>query len=392
MFVCNILQVARVKIRNREKRGEKTVIRLTEESLRRLAAKFPNEYPMPMQVPPSHTSMDCGADQPGGRGRGRSQTNGRGSGSGRGRGATAGGAAGSNAAGSSTAGSSTAGSNAAGSSAAGSSAAAGGAAGGSAAAGAAAAGSAAEQARKKTKRKKGRANNSWSGSESVEEEDGQEDTSEDASEEASDEASDEANEESREEEGEDDEDEPAPIPDNYRKFSGDWQPDCHLDAFMLWTRLDGSVPSPRWYCLRVIKVLDDRKWTYDAHILGRPKRERRGVKVTMENYKEGVFIPLVLARTEQVVDSIDQHGLVSMRTCEGGQSEATMHLNTKATRKRLRLPFHCETCKEVDDFLYTPHDSRDGEVPNVKCRKCKPSSTWVSISRADFARAVNREV
>lgn len=293
-----------------------------------------------------------------------------------------------------------------------------------------------------------------------------------------------------------DDDEPAPIPDGYERVSSDtWEPTDKIDAFMFWTELDNKGKHPRWYCLKVIKVLAGKRWTYDAHVLGQPTKERRGVKVTKEHFNEGVFIPLVeMKRTheqshnsgcsprddgglackiptgyqhiqgskwapkdhidafmfwtcledqedspawycfevEKVLgsqlytyiahllgkskvrgikvtlddfesgifiplarsDTTHAHGSSSSnQPCDALEgSQCGLKQDGQPTRSRLArnvLPFHCVVCKAVDDFLYCPHDSVDGVVPKLMCRTCKPPS-WVSMSRAAYARALER--
>lgn len=194
-----------------------------------------------------------------------------------------------------------------------------------------------------------------------------------------------------------DEDEPAPIPNDFARLAdaSAWKPSDHIDAFMLWSALD-TGKNPRWHCLKVAKVLNDERWTYDAHVLGRP-RELRGVKVTRDLLVEGVFIPLLCAQPASAASSSQQPGLnAEEQTLHTSNNKPSpnqhQYVEPPQSRTRraqhIRLPFFCNRCKQTDSFLYCPPDSVDGVAPDLLCMQCKPS-TWVSISRADYARAVN---
>lgn len=387
----------RISVPESTKVLEKTVIRVAEESLRCLASKLPNEFPLPDETPATHVAGS--AALAGGRGR---QRGGRGNGNRSKRGSRGGRSGGVSNVGGDGAGD-----------------------GGGAASGLApgvgksvarregqqrASRGGKTQSRKRKRRGKQSSSDEESSPAEISEEEFS--PSEDEEEEVvrnqgvqhqvhndrawavnSDEDSDggydggEVNEDSSSGSDHDDDDPPPTIPQGYHTLS-EWQPCDPVDAFMLWTQMSGKG-SPDWHCMKVLKVLSDKRWTYDAHEMGRPK-ERRGVKITQQHFREGTFIPLVL--TSAVNEDADaQHSVVSPD--KRGRCTATDDMSheqvqrTRPARQPREIPFHCRSCQQVDDFLYCPPDSEDGIAPQLMCRACKPLG-WVCISRADYRRVV----
>lgn len=196
--------------------------------------------------------------------------------------------------------------------------------------------------------------------------------------------------------GDDNQEEPAPIPEGFRVdveswVGSPWQPaQMKIDAFMWWSSLDGRE-HPQWYCMKVVKVLNDRRWTYEVHVLGSP-RELRGIKVTEVNFKEGVFLPLLIvsstASKASSSQSPEKNQLRGSTSKQAAPETSDENCRQKRSRLAQRVPFHCEICNEADTFLYCPPHSIDGEAPRLMCMRCKPSS-WVCVSRADYMRAVS---
>lgn len=309
----SLWQVLTVKIRaqrneDRATVDERTVVRVAEESLRMLALTLPNDFPLPDKIPETHTQLEVSgrrghqaassaARKDAGRGRGSAGGRGQGRGVGRGPGPPP-----------------------------------------------------REQRPARGSKQKHMRRVECSASE--EEEDSPPEEEEERSESKSESESDKgskgprnrsASSSSPSHSSSDVDDDAAPIPDGYNKLHS-WQPADLIDAFMFWTRLGGKG-EPKWHCFKVLKVLNGQKYTYDAHVMGFPK-ERRGVKVTVDLFNEGVFVPLTPVSASSAT-------VKSLRTTHRGVQESHA-VGDPQQEPPIALPASQQ-----------PHTSRNEEVQDI---------------------------
>lgn len=179
-------------------------------------------------------------------------------------------------------------------------------------------------------------------------------------------------------------DEPPPIPDGFH-IRPTWEPTDHIDAFMLWTALD-TRGKPKWECFKVLKMLSGKRFSHDAHLFGRP-REKRGVLLTEQMYKDNVFVPLMPGPPPDPESTTrsTRSNRARQHTCSPGGLESSVSMSNPKRAARKKVPFFCKECSSSADVLYCSPESVDGIIPSLLCSTCKPSS-WVNISRSDFER------